>query len=688
MLNLILMNLIAGFTSSLLLRYFFYFDRLIDYLITFFILFLTQIISTELLLGILNLLFLNNVILLNGFILILVYAIIKITKLKRKGDLALKFRVAIENLKFNKIEIFILAIILGFALVKIFINLINPPFGWDSLNYHFTFPVEWLKHGNLNNPIVVSDDPSVSYYPINGSLFFLWLILPLKNVFIADLGQVPFYIIAFLATYSLARKLNLSKEYALFSASLFTLVPNYFKQLRITYVDVIIAALILVSINYLFLIINNRHGSNKLLYSLSMGLLIGTKTTAIPLAFLIFLPFLYYCFKNQNIKKAFLWFAISVILIIITGGFAYLRNFVQTNNPLYPLNFELFNKVIFKGVIDNHIYRTGIRPGDFSLAKILFSEGLGAQTIIFLLPAIFLALPVTVGRRKEHLNFMLLYFMGLPILFILVFRFIIPLPNIRYIYAMFAIGFTIAFYIADVLKLPKQLLRVLVLISALASTGEMARHLELIVSLLLSLSLFFILPHLFNFIKFVRTLKFTFISLLLICVALVFLERDYIKNEYPRYVERIPYSGFWPDATKSWLWLNRNTKGNNIAYVGRPVPFPLYGSHFKNNIYYVSVNNVEPAKLHYFPTSRYIWGYDGNTVFRNFEDEGNYRGKADYSVWLRNLRKQNTDFLFVYSELHTKTPPFPVEDSWANNHPETFEMVFKNDTIHIYKIKK
>lgn len=84
------------------------------------------------------------------------------------------------------------------------------------------------------------------------------------------------------------------------------------------------------------------------------------------------------------------------------------------------------------------------------------------------------------------------------------------------------------------------------------------------------------------------------VSVFIICI-LMLIERDYIRNEYPRYIKTVKYSGFWPDAAEAWNWLNSNTTGNNIAYVGRPVPFPLYGSNFKNNVYYVSVNRIDPA---------------------------------------------------------------------------------------------
>jgi hypothetical protein len=148
----------------------------------------------------------------------------------------------------------------------------------------------------------------------------------------------------------------------------------------------------------------------------------------------------------------------------------------------------------------------------------------------------------------------------------------------------------------------------------------------------------------------------------------------------------VKYSGFWPDAAKAWDWLNTNTLGDNIAYTGRAVAFPIYGSNFKNNVYYVSVNNVQPAKLHYFKDSKYEWQNDFKSLLENIELDYNYRGKADFDIWLKNLLKMNTDYLFVYSLQQTKNIIFPIEEKWADSHADRFNLAFFNDTIRIYKV--
>jgi hypothetical protein len=689
-----LMNLIVILSTSLLCRIFLSGRDIADYCIGWFITYLLQIILGLEILGILGLISSKNVLFLNTVFLVFVFLLSKNKRTQKKAYFVSRVQDLLSRIKLSKLEVFCIAVIISFSVVKIFVNLVNPPFGWDSLNYHFTFAVEWLKHGNLSVPPTVFDDPGPSYYPINGSLFYLWLMLPFKNVFLADLGQMPFFILSAFSVFAIAGKIGLEKKHAFYATVLFILVPNFFKQLQIAYVDVMVAAFLLTAINYLLALSKDFSLKNTLFFSASLGLAIGTKTTALPFAFLLFIPFLVLSFTRKEIKNSpFLFFTVG-LLILATGGYSYLRNLIMTGNPLYPLNFNILNLQIFKGVIDNQIYRTGIRPGDYSIAKILFSEGLGAQTVLFFLPALLMGLVVFIIKNKERAGFLLYYFMSLPILFFLIYRFLMPIPNLRYIYAIFGITSVIAFYLLATMRLAKNAIIAFFTVCVLASMGELAKKTELISSLILTVSLFFIICILLKYIPRIKLKKINFyffvVFLVVFIFSLQFLERDYIKNEFSRYVKMTKYSGFWPEATKAWLWLNENTTSANIAYAGRPVPFPLYGSGFKNNVYYVSVNKTDPARLHDFKGSKYIWGFrQDNGKFDNYEASYNYRGNAVYDDWLINLEKRNTDYLFVYSLLKIKNiNQFPLENDWAEKHPDRFKLSFSNDTIKIYKLIK
>jgi hypothetical protein len=679
-----LMNILVGVSAYLLAFKIFKFRSFLETCLGSFLFYISQVVITQLVLGIIGLLYLPDLLFINILILVVICLVAK----SKKTSLNLEHRIIYPTELFKgRLNIFLLSVILGFAAVKIAINLVNPPSGWDSLNYHFTFPVEWLKHGNLDIPITINDDPSPSYYPINGSLFFLWFMLPFKSVFIADISPLLFFIMGFLAIFSLARRLNISREYSLLAAIVFSLIPNYFKQLEIAYVDIMVSTLFFICLNFLFLLSREFSLQNVLLSAVSLGLLIGTKTVALPYSVLLLMPFLYYCFKNT--KKGY-YILLFLIPVLALGGFSYIRNFIDTGNPMYPLDFSLFGKTIFKGVMNLATYAAHFKSADYRLSKILFHEGLGIQTFLLVLPAMFLALPLALWKNRKKLNFICAYFFILPILLYLIYRYVIPLANTRYLYAALGLGVVSGFYLLEILKVPRLAVNIFVAVCTLSSAAELASNGELIAAIVLTL----ILGIVFYFV--LRTsgrrrlsLKPALIPILFLIILGSFsLKRYYTTNEYPRYITMRAYSGFWPDAVQAWDWLNNNTKGDNIAYTGRPVPFPLYGTSFKNNVYYASVNETEPAKLHYFPNSRYVWDGDFISLHKNLGEPNNYRGYAQYLIWLQNLLKRNSDYLFVYSLHQINGIIFPIEDVWALAHPKTFSLVFNNESIHIYRLIK
>ncbi|MDD4910324.1 MAG: hypothetical protein PHR44_06605 [Candidatus Omnitrophica bacterium] len=675
-------NYLVFLNVRLIIRRFFAAEDGESGLIVFFILYLAQVIISLELLGILRILSLFNALILHSLILLTGLVFIRQScpaKISHKPGIAL-----------SKPAVFVLAFIAGFAIVKIFINLINPPFGWDSLNYHFTFAVEWLKNGNLDNPIVVSDDPFPAYYPINGSLLFLWLILPFKSAYLADLGQLPFFIIAFFAVFSIGKKLRLNNEHSFFASSLFVIIPNFFKQLQIGYVDLMLAALFLVSINFILALRERFNIKNVIILAVSFGIFIGVKTTALPYGLLVFMVFIYLLFTQRliGLRSRLLYMALFFLLIFIFGCFGYLRNFILTANPFYPLEVKMLGTTLFKGVIDKATFISRNEQAGYFLAKLLFHEGLGIQSLLIILPAGIMAFPLYLYKNRNR-DSVLGCFMLLPLLLYLIYRFILPIPNSRYLYPALGMGMIVGFYILDSLRVPDRFIRTASIIIVIASLAECARHLELIVSfaaglLLLIGCVFYLRSERLKNILFSKARPVTIVLIFIFCLGWLF--SDYRENEYGRYIKNSRYG---PDVTQSWAWLNENTKGDNIAYVGKPLPFPLYGTGLKNNVYYVSVNSVDPIHLHDLKNSNYRWPRwtdDATQMHKSFEEPDNYRGGADYAAWLRNLKKRNTDLLFIYSLQHTKDMVFPLEDGWAENNPEEFKLVFSNDTVRVYRL--
>lgn len=681
MINFLILNLIVAFTSARIVRKVFYCPNLSDRICNFSLLFLAQIILTEMILGIFGKLFLGNLILVNFFIFLVVSFILR----NKNEILYAAGRRDFSWITENKVILFCLACILGFILVKGIFNLINPPFGWDSLNYHFTFPVEWLKQGNLYNPPTISDDPTPTYYPINNCLYYFWLIAPFKNVLIADLGQIPFLILSFIACFAIARKFNLSRELAFYSAGLFVITPNFFKQIEVGYADIMMTALLLTTLNLLFSL-NRKFNLRYLIISgISFGLFFGTKTLSLAYSLALGLFFIYILVKNSKGLRLVGYGSLFLGLIALFGGYGYIRNFILSGNPLFPLKAVLMGKTVFKGVMPTATYLVRWTYEGYNLGKLFFHEGMGLQLLILIFPATFLAFPIILIRSKGiKLSFPLVYLSLLPAILFAIFTFIIPQLWTRFLYPYLAVGSVMATYLLKTLKVPSKAIRALVVICFLTSIAEFCGYWELGFSLLATVSFFLILPLFIKRFK-RRKVRVTMTSSLFIILSLslVIGQQWYLNHEYQRYLSHAPY---WEGAMKAWQWLNDNTKAQRIAYTGRPVPFPLYGTGLKNDVYYVSVNNIHPAQLHLYPQGNLNWKeYRYDHIDRVLRRSENYRGKADFNRWYRNLVGENTDYLFVYilEERYT-----PVEGLWAQVHSDKFQLVLNNPDARIYKVIK
>ncbi len=684
----LILNGLAGTSSYLIAFRILRLSRSLDQAASWFLVYIAEIMLSVLALGIDGILTLQKLALFHALVLILL--IIHTRKLKSLPFNTANIAHALQELNASRFARLGLSTIIAFSCIKIFINLTNAPLGWDCLNYHFVFPVEGIHHGNLQTPIIINDDPAPTYYPLNGSFWYFWLMIPFQSAFFANIGQIPFFIMTFFMIFAIARAYGLNRAYSLLPAILFILIPNVFKHYKLAYVDMMVAAYFVTSAYFLLRLSERYKRGEVIAFALSTGLLIGTKTIALPYSILLIIPFA--LVSLMHVKKGGLKLCVAACMIIfLLSAFSYIRNWIQTGNPLYPLQISFFNKVFWKGVLDSVTYRAHFTPKDYALSKLLFHEGLGAQTILFILPAALCAFPVWFMKRTVKRDWMKGYLLALPILIFAVYRFIVPLANTRYLYPCLALGIVAAMVTLRMLTIPQRIVTIIATLCIFACIPELDKNIALVFGILLTAILFFIFSRKKNIgtIAIYSQKPSTWLAIgIVISAVIIVLNNAYSKLEFKRYGQSSRLSGFWPEAIEGWDWLNQHTTGNTIAYVGRPVPYPLYGTRFKNDVRYVSVNAQEPAKLHLYPKSWYSWGFDFESQHVNMMRENNYRGNADYTTWLENLRKAKADFLFIYSLHQTLHIIFPIEEEWASAHPDVFKPEFSNDVVRIYSIRK
>jgi len=690
MIYFIAQSAVAMLSSWLFARSYFDLRSISDLILVSFLLLFAQIVFVELILGSIGQFYFFNVFI--AHLLILVLAVWSY----RKKKISHLSRPDLEVFTNSNLILFAVSILFAFFFVKSYLNLINPPISPDSLQGHLAFPATWIMHGNLENRLCIFGATPVvhpgsiettagTYYPINAQLFFAWLMLPLRNAFLGDLGEVPFYIIGIIAVYAILRQYNVGKKLAGLSGFLWALIPNIFKQLKTaSQVDVICAVLFLLIFYTLLMLRKNFTLRNSLLFGIAVGLFVGTKIInlvwlAALMPVICYMLYLGVKTAKAALSKIFYNLGVIVLCIILFGGYMYLKNFILLGNPVFPVDLTIFGKTIFKGLIDNATYAIKIAPGDgFNFMRITFREGLGLQFLFFVLPGTFVPLFFYQFLKKNKYSvaeYMLIF--ATPLIMFILYKAYVNVFVVRYLFPYISFGLLTAIIFVTRFSRGNRYLATAAFISIFAASFELANGYELVVSILLSM-LFFTGLVIYKdkvaaFYRGKKFSKFMLISLFLVLLFLIYSNDKYDREEFDRYPKIFSKKEAWQaDIGRGWKRLNELTAaGSRVAYTGRQEVYPFFGTRFKNEVKYISVNEKDAAPYN--------------------KPDGLYRKIKNFSAWKENLKKDNIEYLFIalpFALNRESDDPskFPIEDEWAASHSDNFKLVFSNSLSHIYKV--
>ena len=228
-------------------------------------------------------------------------------------------------------------------IISITILAFVPPVSKDALVHHLVVPKLYIKHGGMY------EIPSMvfSYYPMNLNMLYL-ISLYFGNDIVPKFIHFSFALLtAWLIFNYLRRRIN--AIYALFGVIFFLSIPIIIKLSITVYVDL---GLIFFSTASLLLLLKwiEKGFSLKLLIlsAFFCGLAVGTKYNGLVTLFLLtfFVPFLYLRYrqgKNPNFIKAAGYGILFLFIAFIFFSPWMIRNYLWTNNPIFPLYNHWFN---------------------------------------------------------------------------------------------------------------------------------------------------------------------------------------------------------------------------------------------------------------------------------------------------------------------------------------------------------
>lgn len=589
---------------------------------------------------------------------------------------------------------------------------------YDSLSYHLFFAARWLQDHALSIVPTPFSDVAQAYAPANGELFFLWLMLPFHGDLLARFGQMPFALLAAATLYLLARRLGAPPEGAIYPSVFLIMSRPVLEQAVGANVDLICAALFLVSLYLGIVAVDLNRPSDWALWGVAVGLYGGTKYLA-----LVYMPLLLVLAVARGVRANAVWALPGIAAFAVPW---YARNWAIAGSPIYPASVAVGGFTLARGAFDHAaMLRTVFHTADAGLVPAIVAHGLG--------PALFLLwLPIAVVgglSMLQHGWWPHAFVCVVPPLIVAFFWYGVPV-NIDSRFLMPAIApalLPFAFLFRDRRHAWNVGVHALLLAGMawliVGSSTEIPAPLPWFMSGWLSLDGLVSRPYLLGFGALAAVIAAGWhwqprgrSWLAPTAACLVALPSTLLALGAQRWCQPAQCNSLSTtspyvraDLITGWQWMTDHVRQSTVAYTGNNLPYPLAGPQLTNRVVYVNIDGRSHWKLHDYdrayragrfnpvppllavrsgellPIEPQAGGSD-QAIRPRYERMEGLRG-----AWLDDLRRMQVGCLFVAAlspyeidYVWHDGDGFPIEAAWAGSDPGTFHLLYRNSQVRVY----
>lgn len=262
------------------------------------------------------------------------------------------------------------AVVLGGCALMLLRDLAGAPItSIDAQNFQVPIVARWLQGDSLWGLHQFIADYSNATYPQNGNLLVAAVMLPFDSAFLARLVAAPYWAMAGLSVYAVAREIGAPRAAAPLAGAAFAAIP-VMTRAGLAGVQTDAPMLACLGAGVLFLLRHHRTGERRelIVAAVALGLAFGTKWYAVTGVAGVLAVW-------AVARRRHLWPDAAVVagLIAAAGGFWMLRNLVEAGNPVFPQPFGPFPAppdplreqggfTLLHYATDFDVWRTYLRP--------------------------------------------------------------------------------------------------------------------------------------------------------------------------------------------------------------------------------------------------------------------------------------------------------------------------------------
>jgi hypothetical protein len=326
---------------------------------------------------------------------------------------------------------------------------VEPPgMGPDDLSYHLSAVAVWQRFEDLRMIKFAVGDWSPSFYPVLPELSAWTLLAPFGDSdVLARWSQLPFALFSLVAVAAIARRLGLSRRSTAFSVILYGSLKRVLVLSFTASNDHVAAFFTLAALDAALAAGRHPRPGRFAATGLALGLLVASKYLGLYNAATV-LVVLAVSFvarrRNWNFERSAValpgFAGLLAVVMLVTGGYTYLRNAVTAGNPVYPAPVYLFGQEILQGEEETSVaVRRDSPEGAIDVPQFLTQRKdlFGTLFPFTLLPAALLAPLAAFWRRKVIAGLVL----SLPAIFFLQFLYLMyDHRDVRYFLAGIALA--------------------------------------------------------------------------------------------------------------------------------------------------------------------------------------------------------------------------------------------------------
>jgi hypothetical protein len=265
--------------------------------------------------------------------------------------------------------------------MEILLNL-TPPISRDALIHHLAVPKLWLKHGGIYE----IPWANYAYYPMNIDILYA-LCLYFKNDIAPKIIHLVFGMGTGLLIYFYL-KTKYGRNWGLLGMGIFITTPIVIWLSTTAYVDL---GMTFFTTGSMMAFIKWRDSEYRhikwfFLCALGMGIAVGSKYNALIAGFILNMLLMMSIVRDTHKQTAALWYGtLFFVIMAVVASPWYLKNYLQTGNPFYPL-FDGFFKSFHHHPVLEATSRSAIEKSRqisfFKMREVMYGESFWETLLI------------------------------------------------------------------------------------------------------------------------------------------------------------------------------------------------------------------------------------------------------------------------------------------------------------------